>query len=118
MANFILWLPIWIVAIYVGGWIFRFIGQKINWPRDNLNIYFRDVGLTEAAGFVLGLIVLYFVFKFYFIDESTFFRWAVQGFIIFAIAAFLFMHLGRRVGTAGTRKLFRQMPMTAAFEPQ
>jgi peptide/nickel transport system permease protein len=44
-----------------------------------------------------------------------FFRWAVQGFIGFAIAACLFRLFGRSVGTAGTRKLFRAMPLTAAF---
>ena len=41
--------------------------------------------------------------------------WAIQGFIIFAIAAFLFRLLGRQVGTNGSRKLFRQMPLTASF---
>jgi peptide/nickel transport system permease protein len=44
-----------------------------------------------------------------------FFRWAVQGFLIFAVAAFLFRLLGRSVGTEGSRKLFRSMPLTAAF---
>jgi peptide/nickel transport system permease protein len=45
----------------------------------------------------------------------VFFRWAVQGFMSFAIAAYLFRLIGRRVGTEGTRKLFRTMPLTAAF---
>jgi len=46
---------------------------------------------------------------------GIFFRWAVQGFIGFAIVAYLFRLFGRAVGTAGTRKLFRAMPLTAAF---
>jgi len=113
--SYIFSILLWAAAIYIGGWIFRFVGQKINWPRDNLNIYFRDLGLTEAAGFVLGLVVVYFVFVFYFIDKSVFFRWAVQGFIIFSIAAWIFWQFGKRVGTDATRKIFRQMPLTAAF---
>ena len=44
-----------------------------------------------------------------------FFRWAVQGFSGLAIAAYLFRLFGRTVGTPGTRKLFRAMPLTAAF---
>ena len=113
--GYVTWAIIWAIGIYAAGWVFRFIGQKINWPRENINIYFRDVGLTEASGFVLGLVAIYFVGYYYFIVESTFFRWAVQGFIIFAIAAYIFHQLGLRVGTAATRKLFRQMPLTASF---
>ena len=108
-------IVVWAVGIVIGGWVFRFVGQKINWPRDSMNIYFRDVGLTEACGFVLGAVALYWICVFYFIEESTFFRWAVQGFIIATIAAYLFWNLGRFVGTEATRKLFRQMPLTAAF---
>ena len=115
MISYILWACVWVAAIYAAGWVFRFVGQKISWPRENLNIYFRDVGLTEAAGFVLGLVALYFVFYYYFIAESTFFRWAVQAFIIFAIAAYAFWFIGKHIGTDATRKLFRQMPLTAAF---
>ncbi len=112
---YVTWAIIWIAALYVGGWIFRFAGQQINWPRENLRIYFRDVGLTESAGFVLGLVVLGYIGYYYFVEQSTFFRWAVQGFVIFALAAVAFRELGKRVGTDTTRKLFRQMPVTAAF---
>lgn len=115
MMNYILWAVIGVAAIYASGWLFRFAGRKIDWPRDNLNIYFRDVGLTEAAGFILGLVAVYFVCYYYFIVESTFFRWAVQGFIIATIAAYAFWWFGKLVGTDATRKLFRQMPLTAAF---
>jgi peptide/nickel transport system permease protein len=45
----------------------------------------------------------------------VFFRWAVHGFAGFAIAAYLFRLFGRYVGTTVTRKLFRSMPLTAAF---
>lgn len=113
--NYVTWGVIWIIGIYAAGWAFRFAGQRINWPKESWRIYFRDVGLTEAAGFALGVVVLGFIAKFYFIDQSTFFRWAVQGFIIAAVAAFAFSQFGKHVGTAATRKLFRQMPLTASF---
>ncbi len=45
----------------------------------------------------------------------VFLTWAVQGFILFTLIAFLFRLLGRTVGTDASRKLFRQMPLTAAF---
>ncbi len=68
-----------------------------------------------GIGFVFGLVLLYVVFHYYFMDQSIFFRWAVQGFLIFAVASWLFQALGKHVGTQATRKLFRQMPLTAAF---
>ena len=39
----------------------------------------------------------------------------IEGLIVFAAAAWVFRFLGRLVGTAGTRKLFRSMPLTASF---
>ena len=111
----VVWLLLWAVAIGITGWFFRFVGRKIQWPSDKLNAYFRDMPLMVGIGFVFGLVLLYVVFHYYFIDQSIFFRWAVQGFLIFAVASWLFQALGKRVGTQATRKLFRQMPLTAAF---
>jgi len=81
--------------------------------------------LAVAFGYVFGAGLLVFALWYYFqptVKETgvpnagvMFFRWAVQGFIGFTIASFLFRLLGRHVGTAGSRKLFRQMPLTAAF---
>jgi|TARA_B110000091_G_scaffold20494_1_gene19383 peptide/nickel transport system permease protein len=77
-----------------------------------------------AFGYVFGVVVIVGAMLYYFqpIDNKgvpasgvVFFRWAVQGFMGFAIAAYLFRLIGRRVGTEGTRKLFRTMPLTAAF---
>jgi peptide/nickel transport system permease protein len=77
-----------------------------------------------AFGYVAGLLVLIGAVSYYFRPVEVngvpaagviFFRWAVQGFIGFAIAAYLFRLFGRTVGTPGTRKLFRAMPLTAAF---
>jgi peptide/nickel transport system permease protein len=101
-------------------WAFRFAGQKLTQNKP----FFRDMPFAVAFGYVAGLLVLIAAVSYYFRPVAVngvpsagviFFRWAVQGFIGFAIAAYLFRLFGRSVGTAGTRKLFRAMPLTAAF---
>ena len=101
-------------------WVFRFFGQKLTHNKP----FFRDMPFVVAFGYVAGLLVLIAAVSYYFRPLEVngvpsagviFFRWAVQGFIGFAIAAYLFRLFGRAVGTAGTRKLFRAMPLTAAF---
>ena len=101
-------------------WVFRFAGQKFIGNKP----FFRDMPFAVAFGYVVGLLVLIVAVRYYFRPVEVngvpsagviFFRWAVQGFIGFAIAAYLFRLFGRAVGTAGTRKLFRVMPLTAAF---
>ena len=113
--TYILWTIALVAAILAAGWVVRFIGQKINWPTSELNVYFRDVGLTEISGYVLGVLALVYTLILYFSEGATFFKWAVNGFIIFTIAAYIFWTIGKLVGTQGSRKLFRQMPLTAAF---
>ncbi|WP_296417800.1 ABC transporter permease [Pseudooctadecabacter sp.] len=110
-----------LVALFVGAYVFRFAGQTAtgNAPR------FRDMTFGVAFGYVLAAALFIWAIYYYFqpkvLDTGVpnagvvFFRWAVQGFIIAAIAAFLFRLLGRMVGTEGTKKLFRSMPLTAAF---
>jgi peptide/nickel transport system permease protein len=112
-----------LVALVAGGWVFRFAGRRLAGPR--LQPSFRDMSLTVAFGTVAGVAAVLFAVWAYFQPVAdaagvpnagvVFFRWAVHGFAIFAVAAWLFRLLGRHVGTAATRKLFRQMPMTAAF---
>ncbi len=106
---------IWIAAILAGGWVFRFAGQKVPWPRESYRIYFRDMSYLVAVGFALGLLGAYWAFELYFIRETKFFQWAAQGVIGFAILGYLFRFAGRNIGTEGSRKVFRQMPVTAAF---
>ncbi len=86
--------------------------------------FFRDMPTGVAYGYVLAatLIVLsiWYFFKPLDIDGVPqagvlFFRWAVIGFAIFAAAAFVFRLIFRHVGTEGSKKLFRSMPLTAAF---
>jgi peptide/nickel transport system permease protein len=109
-----------LIATAVVAWVFRFAGQKITVNKP----FFRDMPFAVAFGYVAGLLVLIGAVSYYFRPVEVngvpaagviFFRWAVQGFIGFAIAAYLFRLFGRTVGTPGTRKLFRAMPLTAAF---
>jgi peptide/nickel transport system permease protein len=109
-----------LIATAVVAWVFRFAGQTFTGNKP----FFRDMPFAVAFGYVAGLLVLITAVSYYFRPVEVngvpsagviFFRWAVQGFIGFAIAAYLFRLFGRAVGTAGTRKLFRAMPLTAAF---
>lgn len=44
-----------------------------------------------------------------------FLQWFLILFVTFTISGYLFRLLGRSVGTYGSKKLFRQMPLTASF---
>ncbi len=115
------WIIGGIAALAALGWLFRLAGQIITGNKP----FFRDMPFGVAFGYVVGVVALVGAVWFYFQPQVSeagvprasviFFRWAVQGFIGFAIAAFLFRLLGRYVGTNASRKLFRQMPLTAAF---
>lgn len=110
-----------LVAIALVAWAFRWVGRRAtgNSPR------FRDMPYAVGFGYALALALLAWAVWYYLqpavtaagmpVAGVTFFRWAVHALIAFTIAAFLFRLLGRHVGTAATRKLFRQMPLTAAF---
>jgi len=111
----LLWIFIIIAGLMLSGWLIRFLGQVINLPSKQANIYFRDMPYLASVGLALGLFAVGLLIYFYFISPTPFFVWAVHGFILFALAAFLFRLLGRTVGTEGSKKLFRQMPLTAAF---
>ncbi len=110
-----------LAALLLGAYVFRVAGQAVTKNAPT----FRDMGFGVAFGYVLGAAILVWAIWYYFQPKVletgvpnagvVFFRWAVQGFIIAAVAAFLFRLLGRHVGTAGTRKLFRSMPLTASF---
>ncbi|SHH14849.1 peptide/nickel transport system permease protein [Cognatiyoonia sediminum] len=117
----LLWLVTVLGGIAVAGWVFRFAGQTVtgNAPR------FRDMPYGVAFGYVLGVSILAWAIWYYFQPVTTeqglpnagvmFFRWGVQGLIIAMIAAYVFRFLGRLIGTANSKKLFRAMPLTAAF---
>lgn len=117
----LMWFAIYLAALLIGAYVFRAAGQAAtsNTPK------FRDISYGEALGYVLGAGLLLWAVYYYFqpkiLDTGVpnagviFFRWAVQGFIIAAVAAYLFRLLGRFVGTEATKKLFRSMPLTASF---
>ena len=117
----LIWFIAVIAALVAVAYAFRLVGQKAtgNAPK------FRDMPFGVAFGYVLAAALLIWAVYYYFQPKVLetgvpnagviFFRWAVQGFIIAAIAAFLFRLLGRFVGTEGTKKLFRSMPLTASF---
>ena len=115
---------LWIVATLVGmgalAWGFRFAGQAAtsNAPK------FRDMPFGVAYGYVLGTGILLWLIWAYTQGRSAdtaiankffFLRIAIEGFILFSIAAWLFRILGRSVGTAWSKKMFRSMPLTASF---
>lgn len=116
----ILWLGIALVGLAVLAWGFRFAGQAAtgNAPR------FRDMPYGVAYGYVFGAAVLVWLVWAYAQGRSDdqaiankffFLRIAIEGFVIFAVAAWLFRLLGRYVGTSWSRKMFRSMPLTASF---
>ena len=117
----LMWFVAIIILLVIGAHIFRFVGRKVT----NNSPKFRDMSYGVAFGYVLGGALLLWSFWYYFQPQMkdigvpnagvVFFRWAVQGFIVASIVAFLFRLLGRNVGTNGMRKLFRTMPLTAAF---
>lgn len=115
-----IWIIAGLVLMGVTAWVLRFAGQAAtgNAPR------FRDMSFGVAFGYVLGaflLVCLIWAFaqsrnpdplvsnKFFY------FGFLIQFFIVSAIAAYVFRLLGRFVGTQGSKKLFRSMPLTASF---
>lgn len=109
-----------VIISTLGGWMFRFAGQKGSQNAP----YFRDMPYGVAVGYVLGAIILLWLAKTYYLgttleapasNQYFFFVKAINLFVIFALAAYVFRIFGRHVGTAGTKKLFRAMPVTAAF---
>lgn len=115
------WAAVALLALSAAAYVFRMVGQSVT---SNART-FRDMTFGVAFGYVLGAAILVWAVYYYFqpseLDAGVpdagvmFFRWAVQGFFFAAISAFLFRLAGRYLGTQGTRKLFRQMPLTAAF---
>nr|WP_242601408.1 ABC transporter permease [Pseudaestuariivita atlantica] len=86
--------------------------------------FYRDMTLAVAVGYVFAAVVAIAVAYTYSISFSTaggmpdsyfFFRLAIHGLAAAVVAAILFRQLGMWIGTPGSRKLFRQMPGTAAF---
>ena len=74
-----------------------------------------QLSFFKAFGYLLFIFIIAQMVLLYFVETAVFFRWAVHGIIGLAIAGYLFRFVGRHVGTQLTKKLFRQMPITAAL---
>jgi peptide/nickel transport system permease protein len=119
MSTWMIIVAFFAVAFPIG-LAFRKIGQSMT----NNAPYFRDMSTGVAYGYALGAMLLAFIGYHYitswFVEGPAankyfFFRVALHGLFIFAGAAYIFREFGKRVGTSGTRKLFRSMPLTASF---
>ena len=78
-----IWALILLAALVPTAWLFRFAGRLTRRP------YFRDMEFLTAFGWMLGLTALLFGLQLYFFNEQAqFFRWAVQGLAIFAVATY------------------------------
>jgi peptide/nickel transport system permease protein len=116
-----MWIIVAAAATASLGWFFRKTGQVAT----NNKPFFRDMSYGVAFGYAMAAFLLLWVVITYVTAKLTadpaeannyfFFVVVIQGFVIFSIAAWLFRLFGRNVGTAGTRKLFRSMPLTASF---
>jgi len=115
-----IWISVVVVATGAIAWAFRSMGRRAT---DNTP-FFRDMPFGVACGYVFGALTA--IAGIWLYAQPTeldgvprasviFFRWAVQGFILFAVAAYLFRLLGSRVGSLASRRLFRSMPVTPAF---
>ncbi|SHJ84916.1 peptide/nickel transport system permease protein [Shimia gijangensis] len=118
--NIWLQLILVIAAIAAGGWVFRFAGQQLtkNAP------FYRDMSYGVAFGYVLGAALLLWIASIYYTARTAepaiankyfFLRVAIEAFVGFGIIAYYFRLAGVYIGSEGSRKLFRAMPLTAAF---
>ena len=115
-----IWFAAALVSFAALAWGFRLAGQAATGRVP----YFRDMTFGVAYGYIFAVAALAWLVWAYMQGRSPdpavankffFLRIAVEGFIVFAIGAWLFRLLGRNVGTKGTKRLFRSMPLTASF---
>ncbi|MEM9210138.1 MAG: ABC transporter permease [Pseudomonadota bacterium] len=98
-----------IIEILVAAAAFGMLGRAAavtNW---------RDTSIGNMIGFGLAVLILIYVCYAYFVQQGQFFRWIMQGIVVAGVAGFIFKKIGEYVGTPGSRKIFRTMPVTAAF---
>ena len=114
----------WVIGalIVIAGlaWVMRYAGQMMT----NNAPAFRDMSYGVAFGYVFGVALLMWLAWAYMQSLSAdplvankffFLKAAINMFVIFAIASVIFKTVGRFVGTDGSKKMFRSMPLTAAF---
>ncbi|MDA7598986.1 ABC transporter permease [Alphaproteobacteria bacterium] len=106
-------LLIWIAGIVIATFGLRHVGQYLPYPRAQL--FFKRLSYFGSFGYVIFALLCVWMIDLYFFKKVIFFVWAVHGVIALVIAGYAFRVLGRLVGTAASKKLFRQMPVTAAL---
>ncbi|MEL6570536.1 MAG: ABC transporter permease [Pseudomonadota bacterium] len=115
-----MWLIGALIVIAGLAWGMRYVGQTAT---GNAPV-FRDMSYGVAYGYVLGAAILIWLVWAYIQSLSSdplvankffFLKAAIEWFIIFAVAAWVFKQIGKAVGTEGSKKLFRSMPLTASF---
>ena len=110
-----LWIFTILAGIFGGGWVVRAVGQAIPWSGKDRMVYFRDMSYLAGVGLAIGIGAILFAVYLYFFGTSAFIGWAINGFLGFAVVAYYFRLIGINIGTEGSKKFFRQMPLTAAF---
>ena len=98
-----------LVELLIAASAFAMLGwnmAKTNW---------RDSSVGNMIGFAIAFGLLAYICYAYFFVQGQFVRWIIQGVVIAGFAGFVFKKLGEFIGTEGSRKLFRSMPVTAAF---
>lgn len=103
----------WLAVIIGVSFLLRPIGRLV--PLAPIRNSCANMTLVGAFGFVLAAVAIYQIYWLYFVKELVFFEWLLHGIIGFGIAGYLFRFIGQHIGTAASRKLFRQMPVTAAL---
>ncbi len=115
-----IWFIFALIVMAGLAWCLRYAGQLASGNAP----MFRDMSFGVAFGYVLGIVILVWLAWAYtqalsddpaVANKFFFLKAAIEWFIIFAIAAFAFKMFGQYVGTDGSRKLFRSMPLTASF---
>jgi peptide/nickel transport system permease protein len=113
-------IPLALAGMAVAAWLLRLTGRAVAGQSPR----WRDMPYGVAFGYVLAAVVLAWLVWAFMQSRSSdpavankFFYLAIamQGVVVFAIAAWLFRLAGRAIGPGWMRKLFRSMPLTAAF---
>ena len=119
MSGFVT-VVLFFVGMAVFAWAFRAVARALK-PDEPV---FRDMPYATAFGYIFGLVAVMGAIWLYALSRDAdplvankyfFAGKAMEAFVLFTIAAWLFRVVGRSIGTNGSRKLFRQMPLTASF---
>ena len=119
MSGFVT-VVLFFVGMAIFAWAFRAVARALK-PDEPV---FRDMPYATAFGYIFGLVAVMGAIWLYalsldadpLVANKYFFAGkAMEAFVLFTIAAWLFRVVGRNIGTNGSRKLFRQMPLTASF---